>query len=88
MTGDSETETSWKIFLESLKTRGLEGVDLVVSNAHKGLKSAIQKNFKKYLDIHFVHPTGLRLRLLSIFNAKSQIWIKRAKVPNTSAEIF
>ena len=47
MTGDSETETSWKIFLESLKTRGLEGVDLVVSNAHKGLKSSIQKEFRE-----------------------------------------
>lgn len=38
--GDSETEEFWKTFLRSLKTRGLAGVKLVISDAHAGLKAA------------------------------------------------
>lgn len=38
--GDSETEEFWKQFLRSLKTRGLGGVKLVISDAHAGLKKA------------------------------------------------
>ncbi|MEL4441855.1 transposase, partial [Shewanella algae] len=37
---DSETEEFWKQFLRSLKTRGLGGVKLVISDAHAGLKKA------------------------------------------------
>ena len=38
--GDSENEGFWTEFLRSLKTRGLNGVRLVVSDAHTGLKKA------------------------------------------------
>ena len=38
----SETEAFWKQFLTELTNRGLHGVHLVVSDAHKGLKTAIQ----------------------------------------------
>jgi putative transposase len=41
--GDSEDETFWTAFLRSLKTRGLSGVRLVISDAHVGLKAAIRK---------------------------------------------
>lgn len=41
--GDSEDETFWTHFLRSLKTRGLSGVRLVISDAHAGLKAAIRK---------------------------------------------
>jgi len=41
--GDSEDETFWTAFLRSLKTRGLSGVRLVISDAHAGLKAAIRK---------------------------------------------
>lgn len=41
--GDSEDETFWTAFLRSLKTRGLGGVRLVISDAHAGLKAAIRK---------------------------------------------
>jgi transposase-like protein len=41
--GDSEDETFWTAFLRSLKTRGLTGVRLVISDAHAGLKAAIRK---------------------------------------------
>jgi putative transposase len=41
--GDSENETFWTEFLRDLKDRGLAGVRLVISDAHAGLRKAIQK---------------------------------------------
>ncbi len=40
--GDSEDGAFWTAFLRSLKTRGLGGVQLVISDAHSGLKQAIE----------------------------------------------
>lgn len=37
----SETEAGWLAFLRSLISRGLDGVQLVISDAHEGLKNAI-----------------------------------------------
>ncbi len=39
--GECETEAFWRDFLRSLVKRGLTGVQLVVSDAHEGLKQAI-----------------------------------------------
>lgn len=39
--GDSEDGAFWTAFLRSLKARGLGGVQLVISDAHEGLKGAI-----------------------------------------------
>ncbi len=39
--GAAETEAFWREFLRSLVRRGLSGVQLVVSDAHEGLKQAI-----------------------------------------------
>lgn len=39
--GASETEAFWQEFLRSLVQRGLQGVQLVTSDAHEGLKAAI-----------------------------------------------
>jgi putative transposase len=39
--GDSEDGAFWTAFLRSLKARGLHGVQLVISDAHEGLKQAI-----------------------------------------------
>ncbi|MFI7494436.1 IS256 family transposase [Kocuria sp. M4R2S49] len=44
--GDSENEGFWTMFLRSLKTRGLGGVALVISDAHAGLKRAIGTVFQ------------------------------------------
>jgi transposase-like protein len=41
--GEAETEAFWREFLRSLRARGLAGVQLVVSDAHEGLKAAIAK---------------------------------------------
>ena len=43
--GDSEDGAFWTAFLRGLKTRGLGGVQLVISDAHAGLKQAIATVF-------------------------------------------
>lgn len=43
--GPSEAETFWTEFLRGLKGRGLDGVKLVISDAHTGLKAAISRVF-------------------------------------------
>ena len=44
-TGPSEAETFWTEFLRGLKARGLDGIKLVISDAHTGLKAAIARVF-------------------------------------------
>src|SRR3954471_3094592 len=41
--GEAETEVFWRSFLRGLVERGLTGVQLVVSDAHAGLKKAISQ---------------------------------------------
>ena len=41
--GASEAETFWTDFLRALARRGLRGVQLVISDDHKGLKAAAQR---------------------------------------------
>ncbi|ANM19998.1 IS256 family insertion sequence transposase domain-containing protein (plasmid) [Rhizobium sp. N541] len=41
--GTSEAEPIWTEFLRRLTRRGLRGVNLVVSDAHEGLKAAVTK---------------------------------------------
>lgn len=41
--GGSEEKAFWISFLRSLKSRGLEGVKLVISDAHEGLVGAIEE---------------------------------------------
>jgi putative transposase len=43
--GDSEAQVFWMEFLRSLRRRGLAGVQLVISDAHEGLKAAIGQVF-------------------------------------------
>jgi putative transposase len=43
--GDSEDEVFWTAFLRSLRERGLDGVQLVISDAHSGLKASIARVF-------------------------------------------
>jgi putative transposase len=42
----AESEESWAGFFKSLKERGLTGVKLVISDAHKGLTAAVRKVLK------------------------------------------
>ncbi len=43
--GASEEEAFWKAFLRGLVSRGLKGVQLVISDAHEGLKAAVSSIF-------------------------------------------
>ena len=40
-----ETEQGWRRFIRGLKERGLSGVELATSDAHEGLKKALQECF-------------------------------------------
>ena len=41
--GPSEAEPFWTDFLRSFSTHGLGGVELVIADAHRGLKCAVAK---------------------------------------------
>ncbi len=43
---DTESEATYQELFKSLKTRGLKGVSLVVSDDHEGLKVAIERHFQ------------------------------------------
>ena len=43
---DSESESSWSDFFRGLRDRGLQGVDLVVSDDHRALVKAARKYFE------------------------------------------
>ena len=46
MTGDTENEETWSRFFQWLKSRGLRGTDLVVSDNHGGLVKAVRQHFQ------------------------------------------
>ena len=56
--GDSETEAFWQQFLSSLRDRGLTGVRLVISDAHRGLAAAADRWFqgaaRQRCRVHFI----------------------------------
>ena len=80
----SEAEPHWRAFLESLQSRGLHGVRMVVSDSHAGLKEALNARFPgvprqrcqfhlAQNALHYVPKTAMRPQvaadLRSIFNA-------------------
>lgn len=46
LVADSENEASWDELFQRLKDRGLHGVDLVVSDNHTGLVTALKRKFQ------------------------------------------
>jgi len=44
--GDSESESTWSEAFADLKSRGLSGVEVVVSDAHKGIRAAVSRHFQ------------------------------------------
>ena len=42
---ESEDSGYWMTLFKSLKDRGLEGVELVISDAHKGIQKAVESSF-------------------------------------------
>jgi transposase-like protein len=83
---DSESESSWGTFFAELKDRGLESVDMVTSDNHKGLVKAISKHFQgavwQRCQTHFSrnvldkapkkHQPELKQALNRIYNAKDE----------------
>jgi putative transposase len=58
--GECETEAFWRGFLRALVKRGLSGVQLVVSDAHAGLKAAIAQTLDcpwQRCTVHFLRET-------------------------------
>jgi putative transposase len=58
--GECETEAFWRSFLRGLVKRGLGGVQLVVSDAHAGLKKAIAQTLDcpwQRCTVHFLRET-------------------------------
>jgi len=54
---ESEDSGFWLTLFRSLKDRGLEGVEMVVSDAHKGIQKAVESSFVgaswQYCHVHF-----------------------------------
>ena len=83
---DSESEASWGTFFTQLKERGLERVELITSDDHKGLVQAIRKHFQgtvwQRCQTHFSrnilekapkkYQPELRDSLKRIYNAKDE----------------
>ncbi len=83
----SEQEPHWREFLQSLQTRGLHGVELIISDAHIGLKAAkkavfpsvkwqrcqfhLQQNAQSYIPKKEMKKQ-VAFDIRSIFNAPSQ----------------
>ena len=72
---DSENEVSWDTLFKRLKTRGLGGVDCVVSDNHTGLVIALKRQFQGVIwqrcQVHFIRnvlghaPRHLRAEMAS-----------------------
>jgi putative transposase len=46
LVGDSESQSTWGEVFESLKRRGLRGVELIVSDRHQGIVQAARRHFQ------------------------------------------
>jgi transposase-like protein len=59
---DGESERNWGECFRSLKDRGLSGVTLVVSDAHRGIRSAVTRHFQgaawQRCRVHFKRELG------------------------------
>lgn len=82
---DAEDNYSWQTFFKDLKARGLEGVNMVISDSHKSILRAITKTYPdaawQRCQVHFMRnildetPTrfkeGLKSELRNMFNAST-----------------
>jgi putative transposase len=88
--GPAETEAFWREFLRSLVKRGLAGVQIVVSDAHEGLKKAIAQVLGcpwQRCNVHFLRETlghcpkdaqgMVAAAIRPIFNAADEVEARR-----------
>mgnify|MGYP001806832432 FL=1 len=73
---ESEMGEAWKSFLEGLVTRGMKGIELAISDAHTGIKSALRKVLNgvtwQRCRVHFMRNAGVKLP--KVVQAK---WLER-----------
>ena len=81
----AETKESWNSFLKSLKSRGLDGLLMITSDAHEGIRDAISRIYPEVpwqrCQFHFSknisektpkkYQAGLRTELTEMFNSQS-----------------
>jgi transposase-like protein len=82
---DAEDNYSWQTFFKDLKSRGLEGVNMVISDSHKSILRAVAKTYPdaawQRCQVHFMRnildetPTrfkeALKTELRNMFNAST-----------------
>lgn len=63
--GDSESEATWGALFRELKDRGLRGLRLVTSDAHKGIIAAMRRHFQgvawQRCRVHFKRELGRKV---------------------------
>lgn len=63
--GDSESEATWGEMFRELKDRGLKGLQLVVSDAHSGIRAALARHFQgvawQRCRVHFFRELARRV---------------------------
>lgn len=63
--GDSESAETWGGVFADLKRRGLKGVELIVSDAHRGIQASVEKHFQgagwQRCKVHFVRELLARV---------------------------
>ena len=79
----AESEEGWATFFKSLKERGLSGVKLVVSDAHKGLTAAVRKVLKaewQRCKVHFYRNVLVQIPKRSqaeVIEAMKAVFVQR-----------
>ena len=68
--GDSESEDTWGELFRDLKDRGLRGLQLVVSDAHSGIRAALARHFQgvawQRCRVHFKRELGRKVSISSM----------------------
>jgi putative transposase len=63
--GDSESQDTWGSLFRDLKDRGLRGLQLVVSDAHRGIRAALDRHFQgvawQRCRVHFKREMGRKV---------------------------
>jgi putative transposase len=77
MISDSESEETWQSFYQSMINRGLTNVEMVISDAHQGQVSAIQKSFTESVwqrcQVHFLRNVMDKLPKKSTQEIRNEI---------------
>ena len=77
--GPSEAETFWMDLLRSLKARGLDGTKLVISDAHSGLRAAIERVFDATWQRCRVHWMPGALAFAIVLEPMAHQWLTLAR---------